>query len=327
LHYKVRPYRPGDEEALLAFHNRAFAGHAPRSRRHWDWKFRENPVGTTEIVLAEGEHGRPVAVYAVVSHRAQLDSEACRAGLQTDLAVDSELRTGLGGSRLIVEIGETYQACFLADDVRLEWGFPEPELQRVCLRHLKVGVLRDVVFLGREPGPLPENGTSVEVRACARFGAEVDELWRKCRGELGTCTLRDQRHLNWRYADHPDVTYTLLEARASHGSALRGIAVLRAGGFHAGVVSLLDWLVPRDDHDAEHALVARALEETARERKQFLLAWFPTPWPLFLRFQLEYGFFARSSPFQECYRSRESAYDRRWLDEHWYQTLGDFDSF
>lgn len=325
MHYAVRPYRPGDEEALLQLHNRSFNGHAPRSRRHWEWKYRENTAGTTEIVLAEDTGGRIVGVYAVVSHRALLDGRECRAGLQTDMAVDPELRTGLGGSRLIVELGDAYQACFLTDDVRLEWGFPEPELQRVCLRHLKVGVLRDVVFLLREPGPLPSRDASVEVRACARFGPDVDDLWRSCRGELSTCTIRDRHYLDWRYAGHPDVEYTLLEARASNGGALRGIAVLRAGGFHPDVVSLLDWLVPSDDRGAELALLAHALEETAWQQKKFLAAWFPTPWPLFLRFQLEYGFFARSSPFQECYRSRDSAYDRRWLDEHWYQTMGDID--
>jgi len=324
FHYGVRAFRPGDEEALLALHNRAFDGHAPRSRRHWDWKFRENTVGTTEIVLAENGDGRPVAVYAVVSHRALLDGRECRAGLQTDMAVDPELRTGLGGSRLIVQLGDAYQASFLSDDVKIEWGFPEPELQRVCLRHLKVGVLRDVVFLVREPTVPARPSTTLDVRPCARFAEDVDALWLRCRAELGTCTVRDRRYLDWRYSGHPDVRYTLLEARPRGGGALRGIAVLRTDGLE-NVVSLLDWLVPADDHEAERALLEHVLAETARLGKRFLVTWFPTPWPLFTRFQLEHGFFARSSPFQECYRSRDSAYDRRWLDQHWYQTMGDID--
>lgn len=322
----VRAFRPGDEESLLALHNRAFDGHSPRSRAHWDWKFRHNPVGTTEIVLAEDGAGRALAVYAVVSHRILLEGRACRAGLQTDMAVDPSLRTGLGGSRLVVAVGEEFQQHFHADDVRLEWGFPEPHLQRVCLRHLKVGVLRDVVFLVRECAAPLAAPSSVAVRAGATVPAGVDELWRGCAAEIGTGTIRDERYLDWRYARHPDVRHLFLEARGTRGE-LRGLAVLRAGGYDERAFSLMDWLVPLDDADAERALLAAAHEQALQHGKEALLAWFPAPWPLFRRFQREHGFFAASSPFQECYRSREAGLGRRWLDAHWYQTTGDIDFF
>jgi hypothetical protein len=324
--YEVRAYRPGDEEPLLALHNRSFAGHAPRTMAHWRWKFRENPVGTTEIVLGTDDSGRAVAVYAVVAHRILLEGRECRAGLQTDMAIDPELRTGLGGSRLIVAVGEEFQARFLGDDVRLEWGFPEPQLQRVCLRHLKVGVLRDVVFLARDCGaPMPAP-TGLSVHAGALLPIDVDALWQVCAGEIGTGTIRDARYLEWRYLRHPDVAHLALSARDAQGT-LRGLAVLREGGFDARVLSLMDWLVPLGDIDAERALLAHAHEECLRRGKEALLAWFPTPWPLFRRFQRAHGFFAASSPFQECYRSREAGLGRRWLDEHWYQTMGDIDFF
>jgi hypothetical protein len=330
LRYEIRPYRSGDEEAVLALHNRAFAGHATRSRRHWDWKFRDNPLGATEMVVAmapdgDGANGQTcVAVYAVVPQRCVLRGEPCIGGLQTDLAVDPALRSGLAGSRLIVATGRAYSEAFLQGKKQLEWGFPEPHLQRVCMAHLQVGVMRDVVFLVREAGPVPAAVEGVVVEPLARFGAEADALWERCKRAYGAAVERDAPYLNWRYADHPDVSYRTLAAR-DPGGALRGLAVTRSGGCDERLLSVMDWIVPDDDHGAERALL-RGLVEAARDhRKDYLGAWFPLFLPQALRWQREHGFFARPTPFQESYRCWVKGLGRRWLDEHWYQTMGDID--
>jgi len=323
--FEIRPFRAGDEERVLAFHNLAFAGHAARSRAHFDWKFLRNPAGPPELVLGlEGE--RCVAVYAVEPVRCILRGEPVLAGLQTDMAVAPELRTGLGGSRLILAVGEAYQRTFLNGTKPIEWGFPEPELQRVCVAHLKVGVLRDVCFLVRKAGrDLPARAGAPDITPVARFSSTADELWQRCAPELGTATVRDARYLNWRYAEHPDVPHVLLEARA--GGLLRGLAVLRVGGPDPRLFSLMDWLVPQDDRETEGALLATACAEARARSLPYLAAWVPLAFPLALRWQEEYGFFAKSTPFQECYRAWLPGLGRRWLDEHWFQTMGDIDFF
>jgi len=314
---------------VLALHNRAFTGHAPRTRAHWEWKFRRNPLGTTEMVVGmePADTARApacVAVYAVVPHRCVLQGEPGVAGLQTDLAVDPTLRNGLGGSRLILSIGRLYSELYLRGQKPLEWGFPEPHLQRVCLAHLKVGVLRDVVFLVREARPLAARASTLTVEPVARFGAQVDELWQRCRGAFGAATVRDARHLNWRYCDHPDVPYMALVAREP-GGALRGLAVARAGGCDEQLFSLMDWLVPRDDREAERVLLDALLEAARARGKPYLAAWFPLFLPEAQRWQQEFGFHARATPFQESYRCWAKGLGRRWLDENWYQTMGDID--
>jgi hypothetical protein len=214
---------------------------------------------------------------------------------------------------------------YLGGEKKLEWGFPEPHLQRVCLAHLRVGVLRDVTMLVREPAPGPVAAPAgVEVRAVERFGEELDRLWLRCAPELGTCTVRDARQLNWRYGEHPDVRYVLYEARASSGE-LRGVAVTRAGGLDERLCSIMDWLVPGEDEECEAALLAHLCERAARDGRAYMGAWFPLFLPLTLRWQRRYGFFVRPTQLQESYRSW-GAHGRRWLDEHWYQTLGDIDS-
>ena len=322
--YEIRPFRSGDEERVLAFHNRAFAGAAPRSRAHFDWRFLRNPGGPPELVLGlDGE--RCVAVYAVLPVRCLLRGEPVLGGLQTDMAVAPELRVGLGGSRLIVEVGAAYQSHFLNGKKPIEWGFPEPELQRVCLAHLKVGVLRDVCFLLRPAAAALAAPASLSVTPVARFGAAVDQLWARCAPELGTATVRDARYLAWRYAEHPDVRYVLCEARER--GELRGIAVFRAGGPDPNLFVLMDWLVPADDRDAERALLAHACAEARARALPVLAAWIPLSFPLAARWQEEHGFVARSTPFQECYRAWAPDLGRRWLDQNWFQTMGDIDFF
>jgi len=325
--YTVRPFRPGDEEGLLELHARAFVGHPPRSRQLWDWKFRDNPVGRTEIALAMDPAGRMVAMYSAIPQRMILDGRDCRGRVAGDQAVDPALRGGLGGSHLILELHRCFREHYQDGGEHLEWGFPDPGVQRVMTKHLQVHVLRDVVLLVRERDPPIEATPGVQVRAVPRFGPETDALWRAGRAEIDTAVIRDRRYLNWRYAEHPDVPHVLLEARSEGSDTLRGLAVLREGGPDPRVVALMDWLVTPGDAAAERALVSRALEETRRRGKNYLVCWFPVPSPQFFRFQREHGFFARSSPFQEAYRTGRPAPTRRWLDEHWYQTLGDFDFF
>ena len=192
--------------------------------------------------------------------------------------------------------------------------------------HLKVGVLRDVCFLlRRSERPLEVPTDAPEVVPVARFGDAAEALWARCAAELGTGTVRDPRYLNWRYAEHPDIPHLLLEARS--GTELRGLAALRAGGYDPRLFSLLDWLVPFEDRATERALLARASAEGRARSLPFLAAWTPLALPLAQRWQEELGFFARGTPFQECYRAWGPGLGRRWLDEHWVQTMGDIDFF
>ncbi len=319
---------PGDEEAILALHNSSFSGHEGRNRRHWAWKFNENPLGRTEVVLAMADDCRCMGVYAGVTHRIVLDNDPCFAGNHIDVAVDRELRRTMAGARLLTRLGREYFRTYAGGDTKLTWGFPEPALHRLGLRLIKFEVLRDVVFLAREPGAAAADlPGEIEVLEVDRFRADTDDLWRRCCVEIGTGTVRDASYLNWRYAGHPDHGHLLLEARHKKSGALRGVTVLREGGWDDSIVSMLDWLVPLGDRDTERALVQQSLAETTRHKKKYLVSWFPVPSPWFNRFQADHGFFAQATPYQECFRVFEKGHDRRWLDQNWYQTMGDIDFF
>jgi hypothetical protein len=326
--FEVRDFVDADEPALLELHQAGFAGHSPRTVEQWRWKYRRNPLQRVEIVVVTERGAGPAAVYCGVTHRALLDGRECFAGVHTDVTVAPRFTGTPTGARLIAAAGDRFFARWAGGATLLTWGFPEPPLQRIGLRFLRFEVLRDVNFLVREAEaarqPAPAD---VVVERVERFGALADELWSVCATELRTGVVRDARYLDWRFADQPACEHVLLVARDRASRSARGLAVLRAGGWSEELASLLEWLVPRDDRAAEAALVAAALGETARLRRRWLACWFAGAHLELHRFQRDHGFFVQPTPYQECFRSWTRRAGRRYLAQHWYQTMGDVDFF
>ena len=114
----------------------------------------------------------------------------------------------------------------------------------------------------RTPGPAdPACPEEVTDGAVGRLSPDCDELFRQVTARHPITVIKDQTYLNWRYADHPDTSYELLEARECNG-VLLAVAVLRHGWCDEPVPALCE-LVLRP-HPAFPGLV-RYLEGRARE--------------------------------------------------------------
>ena len=131
---RIRPYAPGDEDAILACYNRIFPdperGIPPRSRAHWDWKFRDNPTGLLQTVVAEhrdlgivgGYAGIPVAIWS--EGREQLAAQG------VDLMVLPRWRRHGPRPGLFAHLGWKYHElyCGAGDGkVLFTYGWPVPQ--------------------------------------------------------------------------------------------------------------------------------------------------------------------------------------------------------
>ena len=322
---EIRALGPGDREAAVALHNRAFG--PPRWDEAW-WTWRFERLGPRSAVLgAFDADGGCHAIYGGVRHRFLLDGDPCLVLNHSDVAVAPELRHGLGGSRLLLALARRFFEEQAEAETPLMYGVPEPALRRVVVRHLRSEVLGDLTFLGRELGPAAAPDPAVEVSAVESFGPETNRLWATCAPELGTAIVRDAAYLNTRYRDHPAVTYRLLEARDASSHDLRGLAILRRGGWNPEAAMLNEWLVPDGDRPAERSLVAGVLDAARAAGAGGLVAWFPAATSAFRRFQRDHGFLVGSTPYQMVFRSYRPGVDRAWLADRWFQTLGDADFF
>jgi hypothetical protein len=324
----LRAFRPGDEVGLLAGYNAVFPG--LRSMLHFRWKFIDNPVGAVHIAVAEHETAGIVGTYASMPVRVQMDGEELVAAQGLDMWVLPEFRRYGQRPGLFVHIGWKMYELFggtAPGQARFHYGWPIPNW-RIGQKYLRYENIRDWDFLFRPvpPGGFPPRVASaeLEVRRVDRFATDVDGLWQALKNATALAIVRDQRYLNWRYADAPDHDYLLLECRARRDGALRGIAVFSKSDFlFAGTATLVDWLCPVDDDAAMVALVAAAEQRCNEIGAQVLSTLFPQMDPRFLKFQSlgfqVYGtsYFLVVIPFD----THGTLYYR----EQWYHTAGDSD--
>jgi hypothetical protein len=323
----IRPFRAGDEAELLAGHNRIFP---TRSLAHWQWKFRDNPTGQMQVMVAQHERSGLVGAYVTLPVHYTIEGRRRLVGQCVDLWVLPEHRRAGARPGLFVNLALAhYEQWGGKGDDRCSFHHGWPiATWRIGQKYLRYEMVRDWDLLFRElpPAGLPARASSdaVRVQRVQRYGADADALWAQLAGTTQLAAIRDARYLNWRYADAHDASYELLECRETGSGRLRGIAVLT----HRDLVLpntffVVDWVAPADDHDTTVALVAHAERRASEVKANALVTLFQHRDPRFLAFQrlgfLVYGttYFQVVIPFD--------VHETHFYKEQWYHTLGDAD--
>jgi hypothetical protein len=334
----IRPWQPGDDEAVLQCHNTIFAAGGrmpPRSLAHWRWKFRDNPTGTMMQMLAvdaqlDGQRDPRdgvVGIYGAVPALITCNARRRLGAQAVDVCVRPEwLRQGDGG--LFPRLGRAFLDRWLgtgSDQAVVLWGLPVTAWRSGSV-HLGYQNVRDwdVTFLHVAPDarPRPAPG-DLAVQRVDRFGTDANALFARIEPSLGLATVRDSRYLNWRYADHPDRRYVLFECRERATASLRGLCVYATGDVVRPNTSyLVDWLQPADDVAAMTAMLAAAEQQTQQDGTGLLCSVWNHMDARFLQMQ-DHGYRVRGTPWFLVAMS--PLYDIVFFREQWYFTLGDSD--
>ena len=329
---QIRPYRPGDEAAILATFNLVFRevcgpGFVDRTPELWRWQFAENPSGQ-RISLAVAADGTVAAQYAGVPYR--LDTEH---GTRTfihivDSFVHPAFRAGLKRPGLFVQTAlPWFDDCFARGDAVL-YGYPVPQAERIGQRYLEYHRLRVVDYLLLDlAGNAPAAPAAIEVRRGAAVPADLDALLGVVSRERRCWTRRDREYLDWRYVRCPGSPYEVHEARRE--GRLAGVMVLRPHhDLVPGACTIADWIVPSTDDEAISALLAAAHARGRQEQRRHVLAVLADPCAEHAAFRAR-GFAVVPSAQTLERRLTHRIYDQRftspWLAEHWWYTLGDSD--
>jgi hypothetical protein len=331
--YTIRPYRPGDEDGILASFNAVFRevcgeSYVDRDRATWSWVYEQNPSGARIWVavapdgsiaghygglpqLVRGPEGRRVIVHAV------------------DSFVVAAHRQGLERPGMFVRTAEPWFAeCETRGD-SMVYGYPVTKAMRIGQRYLGYTPMRRLDYLMRAPGGLEAPG-GVVVAEVDAVPAELDALCERSLPAHAMGLVRDHGYLDWRYARSPDREgrhYRMLTARRD--GALVGFAVAADALLVPDHDALIDVVIPEHETDAFQALVA-AIDARAAERGRDGVMTVLPPWWGPTRHLLEHcGFVERSSgEWLErtlSHRSFEPQWTTDWLRDHWFYTLGDSD--
>jgi GNAT superfamily N-acetyltransferase len=226
----IRPFREGDEKAVLRLRERVIGDLDPvrLQERTWRWQFAENPAGPAVCRLAEAR-GRVVGQYVVMPVRMRVEGRECTWFFSCDTMVDPDYRRrGIFTSLA----GEVYAHIESVRPGAAVWGFPNMRsLPGFTGRHgwqvpavfpVRVVLLNPVrallrrFFRGKGGGKIPPPGSGagisigipeIEFIPVERFGPEWDHVWRKNMDLASVMQARDRVYYNWRYLAEADFRY------------------------------------------------------------------------------------------------------------------------
>ncbi|MEO6593125.1 MAG: hypothetical protein ABIP94_00060 [Planctomycetota bacterium] len=330
---EIRPYRPGDEDAILRTFNQVFrevcgASYVDRTLEQWRWAYLQNPTGH-RISLAIAPDGSIASQYAGMPMLADTPWGGLRFVHCVDSMTHPNWRQGLRAKSLFVETCMPFWDHSKRIGDALFYGFPVDAAFRIGQRYLKYVEMCTIDYLIRDRGLQPiAMPAGIEVERVRNVPPDLGSLYEVVRHEKKCLVRRDYRYLLWRYVENPArADYELWTARRS--GQLCGLLVLAPEkGLAPDSATIVDWLAFEGDAATSEALLATATRRQRECGKERLLAVFPK-W---------------SSEWQDlCARGFEPVPSSTWMQrrlihnicipqltaeflaESWWFTLGDSD--
>jgi len=338
--FTVRPYRPGDEVAILALFNGVFSednpAYVPRSLETWRHIYGNNPAGA-EILVAEDEAGQLIGNYSAIAYHCSVRGERLRCAQAVDTCVAREWRGSLRKNSVFVTMARDYCEIFgetnEAYTNEYMFGLPNEKAFPVgtrivgykpvhcpmpsLVREFDRAWVDEMARRSADVEVTDSDGTDSELQALgALFEAHVNEV------PLGL--WKDADHLAWRYRGWPEGPYRCLLAR--RGGELVGALVYRLGWMGQPIVPLVDWIGPGGDASAIAGLLARVGDITLAAGGDKLETWV-TPGASQRPTLVEHGLFHQDSLFNLCIMVYSELFDLPWAIDNWVLTMGDSDIY
>ncbi|MCA8941361.1 MAG: hypothetical protein KDB80_02270 [Planctomycetes bacterium] len=328
----IREYRPGDELGIVACHNEVFDptsfGAPARTSDHWQWKFRDNPVGQVFHVVAEHESEGIVGLYAAIPYRTWSEGRVQLGSQGVDMMVKPRWRRHGERPGLFTHLGLRFHELYCGRDdgqILYTYGWPMGNW-RLGQKYLGYINIRDwdLTFLELAPDrptrPAPADLETVEVE---RMSADVDALWDELKDSIGLATIRDSQFYNWRYGARPDHDYRLYECRERSTGRLRGVCVYTVGDFmRPNTGFIVDWLNEGNDVDAMISMISVVEDQAVRDGVDIIASVWNHVDIRFLHLQ-HAGYKLKGTPYFLVLSSFK--YDTHYYRDNWYLTMGDSD--
>jgi hypothetical protein len=221
--FRIRPYEPGDEQAINDRFNQVFG--LQRTLAEWRWKFRPE-AGGLRIMVAVDADDQIIAQFAATTAEVQVDGRRRLVGQVLD--VFSLRLADAVTQRVYLETARQFYRQFGSpDDLGLVFGFPGARALRLGRRQLNYA----------EPLPVPVWRRPATARRSwwPRFRTELqcapaalDDLWIRAGRRYPVCVPRDGAWMQHRYLDRPGQHYRIITVWRRR--SLRAFGVLAIDG-------------------------------------------------------------------------------------------------
>lgn len=297
--WSVRDYKEGDEDQLFELNDIVWGREVPKKKwmNGWQWAHLNNPAGTSMIWLAEHD-GKIVGVHLLVMINMKIGRETIKGGEPIDTMTHPEYRRqGISftlGRKLLSEAGKK--------GVCLEFAFPNQQnyqvrkksrwldvcafqmmikplnLEKILKKRiknkfmLKIGTVIGDIFLKifyRTKRPPEVDGLTIT--KISSFDDRINDFWKKISNDYEIIVVRDKEYLNWRYADVPNVDYTIY--LAEEGGEICGYIVLECVKEQDLLYGyIIDIIEPLDRPEVIHSLLSKAVEHFEEKKVDIIFS-------------------------------------------------------
>lgn len=209
--FVVRPFQPGDEDAVARLFADSF--HVERPAAHWRWKYQENPYGGRYASLAWAPGGELACHYAGYPMPFWRDGRAVL-GLQMGdtMTAPSWRHVGRGTSSLLARTVRHFFAVHRRGPFAFFYGFNTGGIQRFCRWFIGGSRAEPVCYRARD-ATAPPGAPPYRVERVARVDRRWDRFFARVAGHYGFLARRDAEYVDWRYLRCPDpLPYVTLAA-------------------------------------------------------------------------------------------------------------------
>lgn len=272
--FAIRSFHDGDEDAILDLFERSF--HVPRTRAHFDWKYRKDPFGREHISLAFDETGALVGHYAAYVVPFRLGGRDLLAHQVGDTMTEVSVRRfGRGPTSVLGRTALHFYDTFCDGQVAFNYGFNVANIQKFSLRFLRSDRVEPVTYRRRDlvADPVAPIGRAARIlrgyrlEVVEKVTEEWDRLFATVCGDYGFLIRRDSSYVRWRYLQCPDVKYIVVAIRK--WGTLVGWSVFRV---RENRVTWGDALFDRRFPDAPEVVLRHMLQYF---RAETIDGWFP----------------------------------------------------
>lgn len=266
---EIRPYRQGDEKAIMELDARVLPSEwNRRTLENWYWKFTEtNPSGPAFIWIAE-HNGKIIAHFAAVPYRLKVGDREITASHTIGALVEHRFQNRgvlkLVGDRLLEEL--------VQHQIPYTWGFPN----RRAYRFEKTALgYEDLIRFDEWHIPVQKISTIPDdpgVQGIEVFHDDFDRLWEACSADYEIAVVRNAEYLKWRFANRPDWDYYYFGCYDEN--RLSGYVVLklyREEDLLRG--HIIDIFARRDDRKTLSRLIRRSMKFFVRQEVDEITVW------------------------------------------------------
>lgn len=283
-----RPYRDGDEKAVLETFNLVFS--ASRTLPTWNWRFKENPYLPPSLALAWNTQGKVVGQYALIPVLLNVSGRPVLVAQSVDTLVHPDYRN----RGLFLDLAHhCYDQCKKLG-IKAVFGFPNPAAFPGRVRHLgwrrmgyynqyllrlsfsetlkkilRVGLLADFFDLGFRAFravQLTAQGFLARLNVPGATYTKSDSipegygaLW----NEVGSAEIlslwKDEKYLHWRYDRNPDHKFEY------HSIRIEGeLVAMAVVGFERSVVNICELFVTKHQVQVGRHLILQIAQSFLR---------------------------------------------------------------